>query len=304
MSLEQYKVQQDEKGIRIDKLLVDITEEYSRSQIKTWFDKQLIEVNGKKVKQNYKCQPDDLIEWEIPEVEPLEVEARDIPLDIVFEDHDIMVVNKESGMVVHPSAGHQDDTLVNALLYHCDDLSGINGVARPGIVHRIDKDTSGLLVVAKNDKAHEQLADQMKEKQIKREYKALVHGDIPHEYGTIDAPIGRSEKNRQLMDVVDNGKPAITHFEVLERLHSKYTLIKCVLDTGRTHQIRVHMKYIGFPIVGDPKYGQRKSIDVDGQALHAYRLTFKHPISNEEMSFEAELPTKFEKVLENIRKSY
>ncbi|KAB8138672.1 RluA family pseudouridine synthase [Gracilibacillus oryzae] len=304
MSVEQYIVQQDEKGIRIDKLLVDVTEEYSRSQIKTWFDKQLINVNGQRVKQNYKCQPDDLIEWEIPEVEPLEVEAKNIPINIVYEDQDILVVNKESGMVVHPSAGHQDDTLVNALLYHCDDLSGINGVARPGIVHRIDKDTSGLLVVAKNDKAHEQLAEQMKEKHIKREYKALVHGDIPHEYGTIDAPIGRSEKNRQLMDVVENGKQAITHFEVLERLHSKYTLIKCILDTGRTHQIRVHMKYIGFPIVGDPKYGQRKSIDVDGQALHAYRLTFNHPITNEEMSFEAGLPTKFEEVLENIRKSY
>ncbi|SER04538.1 ribosomal large subunit pseudouridine synthase D [Gracilibacillus ureilyticus] len=304
MSLKQYKVQQEDKGIRIDKLLVDITEDYSRSQIKTWFDQKIIKVNGKSVKQNYKCQPDDLIEWEVPEVEPLEVEARDIPINIVYEDQDILVVNKASGMVVHPSAGHQDDTLVNALLYHCDDLSGINGVARPGIVHRIDKDTSGLLVVAKNDKAHEQLAEQMKDKQIKREYKALVHGDIPHEYGTIDAPVGRSEKNRQLMDVVENGKPAITHFEVIERLHGKYTFIKCVLDTGRTHQIRVHMKYIGFPIVGDPKYGQRKSIDVEGQALHAYHLTFRHPITGNELSFDAELPTKFEKVLENIRKSY
>ncbi|PWU68934.1 MULTISPECIES: RluA family pseudouridine synthase [Gracilibacillus] len=300
----QYKVENNEKGIRIDKLLVDITEDYSRSQIKTWFDKKLVQVNDHVVKQNYKCQIGDVIKWDIPEVEPLEVKAENIPIDIVYEDSDLIVINKKSGMVVHPAAGHYEDTLVNALLYHCQDLSGINGVARPGIVHRIDKDTSGLLVVAKHDIAHEKLAEQLKNKKMRREYKALVHGDIPHEYGTIDAPIGRSVKNRQMMDVVENGKQAITHFEILERLHGKFTFIKCILDTGRTHQIRVHMKYIGFPIVGDPKYGQKKSIDVEGQALHAYKLTFTHPMTEKELTFEAGLPAKFEQVLDNIRKSY
>ncbi|MFC4387334.1 RluA family pseudouridine synthase [Gracilibacillus marinus] len=304
MCKTEHIVQQEEKGTRIDKLLVDVTEDYSRSQIKTWFDKKLVKVNGNHVKPNYTCQEDDNVEWQIPIAEPLEVTAKNIPIDITYEDNDILVVNKKSGMVVHPSAGHYTDTLVNALLYHCDDLSGINGIKRPGIVHRIDKDTSGLLVVAKHDKAHENLANQMKEKKIKREYYALVHGDIPHEYGTIDAPIGRSTKNRQLMDVVENGKNAITHFEVVERFYGEYTLVKCILDTGRTHQIRVHMKYIGFPIVGDPKYGQRKSIDVDGQALHAYKLTFNHPISNEPMEFQATLPTKFEQVIQNIRNKH
>ncbi|WP_163579717.1 RluA family pseudouridine synthase [Gracilibacillus saliphilus] len=304
MSEFSYVVKASDQGTRIDKLLVDITEDYSRSQIKTWFDKNLVLVNGKSVKQNYKCQTEDQIEWQVPEAEPLDVVAKEIPIDIVYEDEDILVINKKSGMVVHPAAGHQEDTLVNALLYHCDDLSGINGVKRPGIVHRIDKDTSGLLVVAKHDVAHERLAEQLKEKKIKRAYKAIVHGDIPHEYGSIDAPIGRSEKNRQLMDVTEKGKDAVTHFEVIERLHGKFTFVKCVLETGRTHQIRVHMKYIGYPLVGDPKYGQRKTIDVDGQALHAYHLSFEHPVKQEQMEFEAPLPDKFAKVLENIRKSY
>ncbi|SHN15306.1 RluA family pseudouridine synthase [Gracilibacillus kekensis] len=304
MSEPQYIVNEAEQGTRIDKLLTNVTSDYSRSQIRTWFDKNLVTVNGKTVKPNYKCQTADKVEWMVPEVEPLDVVAKNIPIDIVYEDKDILVVNKASGMVVHPSAGHQEDTLVNALLYHCDDLSGINGVKRPGIVHRIDKDTSGLLVVAKNDLAHEGLAEQLKKKSMKRDYKAIVHGDIPHDYGTIDAPIGRSEKNRQLMDVTEKGKSAVTHFEVIERLHEKFSVVKCVLETGRTHQIRVHMKYIGFPIVGDPKYGQRKSIDVDGQALHAYHLQFEHPITKELLEFEAPLPTKFTKVLENIRKSY
>ncbi|WP_163536734.1 RluA family pseudouridine synthase [Gracilibacillus sp. YIM 98692] len=301
---ETYIVKEQEQGQRIDKILVAVTEGYSRSQIKIWFDKQLVSVNGQTVKQNYKCQTNDQLEWTVPDVVPLEVQAENIPLNIVYEDKDILVVNKESGMVVHPAAGHQDDTLVNALLYHCEDLSGINGVARPGIVHRIDKDTSGLLVVAKNDTAHERLAAQLQQKKVKRAYKAIVHGEIPHDYGTVDAPIGRSEKNRQLMDVVENGKQAVTHFEVLERMHGKFSFIKCVLETGRTHQIRVHMKYIGYPLVGDPKYGQRKTIDVEGQALHAYQLSFEHPITNEWLEFEAPLPDKFSHVLENIRKSH
>ncbi|MDX8044949.1 RluA family pseudouridine synthase [Gracilibacillus sp. S3-1-1] len=299
-----YIVKTEDEGVRIDKLLVDVTEDFSRSQIKTWFDKKIVRVNEQEVKQNYKCHTGDVIEWAVPEAEPLDIVARDIPINIVYEDADILVVNKESGMVVHPAAGHQEDTLVNALLYHVKDLSGINGVKRPGIVHRIDKDTSGLLVVAKHDIAHERLAEQLKDKKVSRKYKALVHGDIPHEYGSIDAPIGRSEKNRQLMAVTEKGKPAVTHFEVLERLHGKYTFIECKLETGRTHQIRVHMRYIGYPLVGDPKYGQRKTMDVDGQALHAYQLSFEHPVTKEQMEFEAPLPEKFTTTLENIRKSY
>ncbi|UOQ47940.1 RluA family pseudouridine synthase [Gracilibacillus caseinilyticus] len=304
MSEFSYQVTNEEAGTRIDKLLVDVTEDFSRSQIKMWFEKDLVSVNDKVVKQNYKCQNGDTIEWMVPVAKPLDVEPKNIPIDIVYEDQDILVINKQSGMVVHPAAGHFEDTLVNALLYHCDDMSGINGVKRPGIVHRIDKDTSGLLVVAKHDKAHERLAKQLKEKTMKRSYKAIVHGDIPHDYGTIDAPVGRSEKNRQLMAVTEKGKPAVTHFEVIERLHGKFTFVKCMLETGRTHQIRVHMKYIGYPLVGDPKYGQRKTIDVEGQALHAYQLKFVHPVTDEQMEFEAPLPTKFEQVLENIRKSY
>src|SRR5690625_837540 len=212
MSEQYYNVTEEDRGQRLDKLMVDITEGYSRSQIKTWLEKEHVMVNGEIAKANYKCQPNDKITWEVPETEPLNLEPKNIPLDIVYEDKDILVVNKKSGMVVHPSAGHYDDTLVNALLYHCTDLSGINGVERPGIVHRLDKDTSGLLVVAKNDQAHVGLAEQLKDRKMERNYQAIVHGDIPHDYGTIDAPIGRSEKNRQMMDVTDKGKPAITHF--------------------------------------------------------------------------------------------
>lgn len=304
MSEHSYLITEEDIGKRLDKLMVEITDGYSRSQIKTWFDKEHIQVNGKIVKQNYKCQPNDEITWKVPEIEPLHLEPKNIPLDIIYEDSDILVVNKKSGMVVHPSAGHRENTLVHALLYHCDDLSGINGVERPGIVHRLDKDTSGLLVVAKNDRAHIGLAEQLKDRKIERHYQAIVHGDIPHDYGTVDAPIGRSEKNRQLMDVTDSGKPAVTHFEVLERLHGKFTVVKCKLETGRTHQIRVHMKYIGFPIVGDPKYGPRKTIDVEGQALHAFRLAFEHPVTGEPLVMEVDVPKKFDQVLENIRKSY
>ncbi|EHX3847939.1 RluA family pseudouridine synthase, partial [Listeria monocytogenes] len=203
-------------------------------------------------------------------------------------------------MVVHPSAGHASGTLVNALLFHCDDLSGINGKIRPGIVHRIDKDTSGLLMVAKNDHAHESLAKQLKDKTSDREYIALVHGDIVHQKGTIEAPIGRAKEDRQKMAVVRDGKEARTHFEVLERLPG-YTLINCKLDTGRTHQIRVHLKYIGHPLAGDPKYGPKNTIKGNGQFLHAAKLGFDHPTTNERMTFEAPLPSSFEKALKSLR---
>ncbi len=223
---------------------------------------------------------------------------------MVYEDADVVVVNKPKGMVVHPSVGHPNGTLVNALMYHIKDLSGIHDVVRPGIVHRIDKDTSGLLMVAKNDHAHQSLAQQLKDKTVKRSYIALVHGDIPHEYGTIDAPIGRDTKDRQKMTVVTGGKEAVTHFEVLERIGQQYTVIKCVLETGRTHQIRVHMRYIGFPLVGDPKYGHRKSIDTEGQALHAQEIGFHHPTTEEWLTFTSEPPKILTDTLENLRQSY
>ena len=228
-------------------------------------------------------------------------QPQEMELDVVYEDHDVIVINKPKGMVVHPGPGNPDHTLVNGLLWHCQDLSGINGVLRPGIVHRIDKDTSGLIVACKNDNAHQSLAQQLAEKTAGRQYYALVHGVMPHEYGTIDAPIGRDEKDRQKMAVTEkNSRPAITHFKVVERF-DRYTLLSCRLETGRTHQIRVHMQYIGFPIVGDPKYSLRKTLDTQGQMLHAYQLSFVHPSTGERMTFEAPLPPAFEALLAQLR---
>ncbi|UJL47868.1 RluA family pseudouridine synthase [Virgibacillus sp. NKC19-16] len=288
---------------RIDKLLTILNPEISRSQVQSWITKDHVTVNGEQVKANYKCQTGDAIEWSYPEVEPLDIIAENIPLSIVYEDSDLLVVNKPKGMVVHPSAGHPYGTLVNALLHHCDDLSGINGVQRPGIVHRIDKDTSGLLVVAKNDQAHSHLSEQLSTKEVKRVYVALVHGEIPHETGMIDAPIGRDPKDRQRMGIVDNGRPAVTHFKVIKS-YPDYTHVECQLETGRTHQIRVHMKYIGYPLVGDPKYGRRKTMDTNGQVLHAGLLGFTHPTTNKWMEFEAKPPAYFEEILANIEKLY
>lgn len=297
------KVEAEYNNVRIDKVLTELNEDTSRSQIQSWIKDGYVLVNGKQVKTNYKCQTNDVIEWSIPEIKPLEIEPENILLDIVYEDEHLLVVNKPKGMVVHPSPGHESGTLVHALLYHCDDLSGINGVERPGIVHRIDKDTSGLLVVAKNDKAHIGLSEQFANREVERKYVALVHGEIPHETGMIDAPIGRDPKNRQRMAVVDNGKPAITHFNVLER-YPEYTYIECRLETGRTHQIRVHMRYIEFPLVGDPLYGPRKTMDLGGQALHAISIGFIHPITKEEMTFDSEIPAYFQDTLDLIEKKY
>ncbi|MFD2728182.1 RluA family pseudouridine synthase [Enterococcus camelliae] len=292
---------EDENG-RIDKQLSEKLVDYSRSQIQMWLKKNYVQVNGEIVKANYKVQKGDVVLIHIPEPETLALLPENLPLEIVYEDQDVAVINKPQGMVVHPSAGHPKGTLVNALLFHLDHLSSINGVIRPGIVHRIDKDTSGLLMIAKNDQAHESLAKQLKEKTSLRKYIALVHGVIPHEKGVIRAPIGRSTVDRKMQAVVDTGKDAVTHFQVLTR-YDGYTLIELQLETGRTHQIRVHMQYIGYPLVGDPVYGPKKTLKGHGQFLHAKLLGFTHPKTGEKMVFEAPLPEIFKNTLEKLPKN-
>lgn len=286
---------------RLDKACSEIFSDYSRSQIKQLLDGGNITVNGKTEKAKYKVKSGDVIRLEEPETKTLELRPENIPLDIVYEDDDVIVINKPQGMVVHPAPGHDEHTLVNALLYHCP-LSTINGTFRPGIVHRIDKDTSGLLMVAKNDKAHRSLAKQLKDKTNIREYVALVHGRIAEDEGTINAPIGRSLKDRKKQAVVKDGRNAVTHFEVLKR-YRDYTLVKCILETGRTHQIRVHMKYIGHPLVGDPLYGPKKTIKGSGQFLHAGKLGFVHPTTGKLLIFEAPLPKIFQECLEKLDKT-
>lgn len=286
---------------RLDKACSEIFSDYSRSQIKQLLDGGNITVNGKTEKAKYKVKSGDVIRLEEPETKTLELRPENIPLDIVHEDDDVIVINKPQGMVVHPAPGHDEHTLVNALLYHCP-LSTINGTFRPGIVHRIDKDTSGLLMVAKNDKAHRSLAKQLKDKTNIREYVALVHGRIAEDEGTINAPIGRSLKDRKKQAVVKDGRNAVTHFEVLKR-YRDYTLVKCILETGRTHQIRVHMKYIGHPLVGDPLYGPKKTIKGNGQFLHAGKLGFVHPTTGKLLIFEAPLPKIFQECLEKLDKT-
>jgi 23S rRNA pseudouridine1911/1915/1917 synthase len=289
------------QGERIDKVLSTVDAQWSRSQVQAWIKEGVVTVNGKVPKGNYKVKLNDEIVIEIPEAQPLDILPEKMDLDIYFEDSDVLVVNKPKGMVVHPAPGHVTGTLVNGLMAHCTDLSGINGVMRPGIVHRIDKDTSGLLMVAKNDMAHESLVNQLVEKSVVRRYIALVHGVIPHDKGTIDAPIGRDKQERQSMTVTEeNSKHAVTHFHVLERFND-FTLVECQLETGRTHQIRVHMKYIGFPLAGDPKYGPRKTLELGGQALHAAVLGFEHPRTNEHIEFEAPLPAYFEELCQQLR---
>ncbi|MCA5012908.1 MULTISPECIES: RluA family pseudouridine synthase [unclassified Enterococcus] len=298
--MEQINVKIDTETGRIDKVLSDLLKEHSRSQIQQWVKENHVKVNGEIIRSNYKVKPSDEILITIPEPEELDIQAENIPLDIVYEDDVVLVINKPQGMVVHPSAGHSQGTLVNALLYHIKDLSSINGVIRPGIVHRIDKDTSGLLMVAKNDHAHVALAEQLKDKTSLRKYVALVHGEISHDKGEINAPIGRSKNDRKMQAVIEGGKPAVTHFEVLERFEG-FTLVQLQLETGRTHQIRVHMKYIGYPVAGDPLYGPRKTLKGNGQFLHAQMLGFKHPTTGQMMVFEAPLPELFEKTLDDLR---
>ncbi|SHJ60410.1 ribosomal large subunit pseudouridine synthase D [Clostridium cavendishii DSM 21758] len=296
------EVQQSEEAQRIDKLLTLKIEKLSRNFIQGLFENESIKVNDKFVKSKYKVKVGDKIEVDIPEAEELRVEPEDIPLNIIYEDEDVVVINKPQGMVVHPAPGNYNGTLVNALLYHCKDLSGINGVIRPGIVHRIDKDTSGVLVVAKNDNAHNHLAAQFKEHSIKREYYALVEGRIKKEGGVINAPIGRHVNDRLKFAVVKEGKHAVTHYEVLE-VYGGYSLVKCRLETGRTHQIRVHMSFIGHPLVGDTVYGLKKQkMAQTGQVLHAKTLGFIHPKTNEYIEFDSELPENFKRLLEKLRK--
>ena len=300
MTVVTYTIEEQHAGERIDKAVSSLQTEWSRTQIGNWVSEGVLTVNGEVVKPKYKVRTGDVIEITVPEVEELEIVAEDLNLEIIYEDADVLVVNKPRGMVVHPAPGHATGTLVNGLMHHCTDLSGINGVMRPGIVHRIDKDTTGLLMVAKNDVAHESLVNQLVAKTVTRKYTALVHGHIAHDKGTIDAPIGRDTKDRQKQAVVDSGKHAVTHFQVIERF-GDYTLVECRLETGRTHQIRVHMNYIGFPLAGDPKYGPRKTIDFGGQVLHAGVLGFTHPVTGEYLEFSTPLPEDFEQLLASLR---
>ena len=288
MARLEIKVNEEDKGLRIDSFLAD-SSNLSRSQIQKLIEEGRVLVNNETTVSRYKVNPGDFITAEYLEQTPTDIKPKDIALDIVYEDEDLIVINKPKGLVVHPAAGNYDNTLVNALLYHCKELSDINGYYRPGIVHRIDKDTSGLLVCAKNNAAHAALSAQLQDKTCFRKYYAIVNGIIDNNEGIINAPIGRSSKDRQKMEVTDkNSKEAITEFKVLQRLSST-CLVECELKTGRTHQIRVHMAFIKHPVLNDPKYS-KKTIDETGQYLHAYYLSFIHPKTNERMEFVTDMP--------------
>ena len=302
--MEEYELTADESGERIDKFLSRNYEKLSRSYIQKLLKDGNIIVNKLAVKANYKIASGDVIHIRIPESEPLDILPENIPLDILYEDSDILIVNKPKGMVVHPSPGHYTHTLVNAVLYHCGgNLSGINGVIRPGIVHRIDMNTTGSLLICKNDRAHQILAEQLKEHSITRRYHAIVHGNIKEDSGTVDAPIGRHPADRKKMSTKSqHGRHAVTHYRVLERFGS-YTYIECELETGRTHQIRVHMSSIGHPILGDDVYGPaRCPFKLEGQTLHAKTLGIIHPSTKEYMEFDAPLPQYFQNLLTMLRK--
>ena len=299
METKKLVIDESNVGIRLDKFIKDNSDDLSREYIQELIEEGYILVNDKNCKSSYKTCLGDEITIGYKEEQNLDVEPQDIPLDVVHEDKDVIVINKEQGMVVHPAPGNYKDTLVNALLYHCKDLSTINGVKRPGIVHRLDKDTSGLIMVAKNDTAHNFLADQLKDKTASRVYVALVHGNVHVKKGIINAPIGRDPKSRVKMAVVKDGKEAVTEFSVL-KYYKEFTLIECRLKTGRTHQIRVHMSYIGYPLVGDPLYGPRKLRYGEKQYLHAKELSFIHPSTKERVTYTTEMPKYFSDFLENL----
>ncbi|MBQ8923733.1 MAG: RluA family pseudouridine synthase [Lachnospiraceae bacterium] len=285
-------------GVRIDKFLTDELTDYSRSYIQKLLNNGCITANSKPVKANYKLKSDDIIDIDIPEPEIIEIVPKDIPINIVYEDKDLIVVDKPKGMVVHPAPGHYDDTLVNALMYHCKDLSTINGVMRPGIVHRIDMDTSGLLVICKNDTAHRIMSEKFKIHDINRIYTAICHNHFKESEGTIDKPIARHRTDRKKMAIDERGRRAVTHYKVIASLKDNMSLIECKLETGRTHQIRVHMASINHSLLGDEIYGTKsKKFNLNGQTLHAGVLGFTHPITNEYMEFHSDLPDYFKNIL-------
>ena len=301
--MEKYIVLSEYSHMRLDKVLVAFMSEKTRSYVAKLIDEGNCLVNGKIAKASLKVKEGDVIEVSIPEDKKLDVASEDIPLKIIYEDEDILIIDKPQGMVVHPANGHYEHTLVNAIMHHCHDLSSINGVIRPGIVHRIDKDTSGLICVAKNDVAHNFLAEQLKDHTMSRTYVALVRGVIKENHGTINMPIGRDPRNRQKMAVTrENSKSAITNFDVIKRFTNN-TLVECHLITGRTHQIRVHLSYIGYPVEGDPLYGGRsyKKLYDGGQLLTAVKLKLIHPRSKKEMEFETELPSYFQNIIDNLK---
>ena len=300
--MKEYIVSQEEKGKRLDAYISSADTDITRTSAQRLIEDGNILVNGKNAKVSYKIQENDKISVEIPEPKQIELKAQDIPIEIIYEDSDIIVVNKPKGMVVHPANGNPDGTLVNAIMAICkDSLSGIGGEIRPGIVHRIDKDTSGLLIVAKNDNSHVKMSEQIKNHEVKKTYIALVRGVFKENEATIDMPIGRSISDRKKMAVNKNGKNAITHIKVLKRF-DKYTLLQVNIETGRTHQIRVHLSHIGYPIVGDYTYSNGKNeFDVIGQCLHAQKLEFKHPITQKDMCLEAELPQYFKDILDKLK---
>lgn len=288
----------DQEG-RLDKVVAEAFTDYTRTQMSKWIDDGILTVNGETKKAKYKVHAGDVISFVVPEPVVLDIKPENLPLDIVYEDDDLLVVNKPQGMVVHPAAGHPNGTLVNALMYHTE-LSSINGVIRPGIVHRIDKDTSGLLMVAKNDQAHEALSADLKDKKNLRQYYALVHGEFSENKGTIKAPLGRSKTDRKKQAVIAGGRDAVTHFEVVKR-YVGYTLLRVTLESGRTHQIRVHMAYIGHPVAGDPLYGPKKTLAGNGQFLHAATLGLTQPTTKKELTFEAPLPQYFVETLAQLQ---
>lgn len=300
--MKEFVVEEEYAGLRLDKAIALKYTDLSRTNIQRLIEEDKIFINDKKAKASYKVELGDKIQVEEIEAKEISLKPQDIPLDIIYEDNDIIVVNKQKGLVVHPANGNPDGTLVNAIMNICkDSLSGIGGEIRPGIVHRLDKDTSGLIIIAKNDKAHIHLSEQIKNHEVKKTYIALVRGNVKENEATINMPIGRSTKDRKKMAVSKNGKNAITHFKVIKR-YENYTLLEIKIETGRTHQIRVHMSYIGYPVVGDAVYSNGKNpFGVTGQMLHAKNLVFKHPITNKELNLEAPLPEYFKEILDKLK---